>query len=257
MPRSQEDDLNSFNAAATAGGIPGGIFNSQLIPASIQEYGLKLFNLPIDINDVRPAKRLANQRLDKLRQAFATNPGWLEIAEPAVDPITQQPKPGGMDAQGNPIPSQGTIDFATIVGEIASSIPIRPMLDPHQLLIAEYKEFAMTDEGINACPIEAAVVSMWVKQHQDADSAPQQAAQQAVAENAKAVNQQKLQQEAQVEALQQDHQAKLSIAQDDHHTANSIKEHAANALVDAATYVHQKATDKKFPPPKAPTKPGK
>lgn len=252
MPRSQEDDLNSFNAAATAGGIPGGIFNSQLIPASIQEYGLKLFNLPIDINDVRPAKRLANQRLDKLRQAFATNPGWLEIPEPAVDPITQQPKPGGMDAQGNPVPSQDTIDFATIVGEIASSIPIRPMLDPHQLLIAEYKEWGLTDEGIGACPVEQAVVSMWVKQHQDADSAPQQAAQQAVVENAKAVNQQKLQQEAQVEALQEDHKAKLSIAQDDHHTANSIKEHAANALVDAAAYVHQKVTDKKFPPPKAP-----
>ena len=257
MPRSQEDDLNSFAAAATAGGIPGGIFNSQLIPAPIQEYGLKLFNLPIDINDVRPAKRLANQRLDRLKMAFATNPQWLEIPEPEVDPITQQPKPAigpdgrpVLDAQGQPVPSQESVEFATVVGEIASSIPIRPKLDPHQLLIDEYKEWSYTDEGISASPVEVAVVSMWIQQHESALNAPAAAAQQAVTDNAKQVNAQKIQMEAQVEALQQDHQAKLQIAQADHDSANTIKEKGAEAIINVGQYLHEKMIDKKYPDPK-------
>jgi hypothetical protein len=257
MPRSQEDDLMAFNQAAAAGGIPGGIFNSQIIPAPIQEYGLKLFNLPIDINDVRPAKRLANQRLDRLKKAFTTNPQWLQIPEPEVDPMTQQPKPAigpdgrpMLDAQGQPQPSQETIEFATIVGEIASSIPIRPELDPHALLMGEYKEWALTDEGISACPVEQAVVSMWVKQHRDADSAPQQAAQQAVVDNAKAVNAAKIQQEAQTEALQADHKAKLEIAKADHASANTIKEKGAEAIINVGQYLHEKQIDKRYPDPK-------
>jgi len=230
----------------------------------VLKHGLKIYNQPIDIDDIWPAARLATTRLEKLKSMFAKNPDWHGIPYPPIDPMTQQPMPAmGPNGQpiigpdGQPQPSQQTIEFATLAGQIVSAIPIRPKLDPHELLVKEYQDWSLTDDGINACPLEETVVSMWCAQHEQQIQQPQQEQQQAMIHSQQEAQQKDMQAQAQVEAAKAQQQAQL---EGDHANAaahTDVLTHLAKTAID----VHADAQrakieiDKAKKMPKPPVKP--
>lgn len=277
FPRSQEDDLNSFQMATSVGQLPGGIFNP-MVPKPVLKHALKLFNQPIDINDIWPAARLASYRLEKLKALFDKNPDWHGIPYPPIDPMTQQPLPAmgpngqpvmvpGPDGQPQPQPSQQTIEFATLAGQIVSSIPIRPKLDPHAELMEELKSWSLTDEGINACPLQETVVSMWYGMHENMIQQPQQEMQQQAIESQQAAQQKDQQMQAQLEAAKNQHAAQLDAAKGqqqaqldgEHANADAktqIAIHAAKTAIDLHAAAQQAkidvAKEKAMPKPPKP-----
>lgn len=133
FPRSDVEIRQDFLEYVASG------FLSPEIPDEIKDYALSLYNLPVQLEDFEPDRRVAAIRLDKLR-------GLCERIETEVDLSNAQI-------------ASALVDYAV------GAVGVEPDIDDHVKIAAYYIRWLKTDAGLSASPFVRECVKALVKLH--------------------------------------------------------------------------------------------
>ncbi|MEW6734526.1 MAG: hypothetical protein AB1489_24590 [Acidobacteriota bacterium] len=135
-PRNEIESRNDLIEAATAFGVPMGLWNPEL-PPELRKAGVETFGVPFNWDRFRQNERLAKIRCDQLIQEAQAAMSGAQQAQ-----LSTLPGPDGI------VPAEAFL--AAQVQTVLSAVPIDPILDVHQAHMDFIQQWAHKDEGIYA-----------------------------------------------------------------------------------------------------------
>jgi hypothetical protein len=144
IPRSEAEIRADFERFLSLG-----LLNAQ-VPLQIKKKALEIYKIPMNLDTIQPAVRVAEQRLDML----------LKMGEklPKVDSYLYD-----FDTEPDDV-EETHLDVAL---EIVKKIPFSKH-DNHAVMVEVYKEALMSDELLYAHPIVIKAVELIIDKHQEA-----------------------------------------------------------------------------------------
>lgn len=144
MPISEDDKVNNLVQAMTIAGIPGGIFNEQIVPDELRDMMLAGMNLPIKADRVAPDERKQRIEIHKM-QEFAKQ---AEAQGLTPDVVSAMAAMSGSEQGKGPL------------------VPVSIYGDDHEVHIGHIIKFLKTDAGQKASPILQRLLMDHVAQHE-------------------------------------------------------------------------------------------
>lgn len=135
FPRSDVEIRQDFLEYVGAG------FLSPDVPDEVKEYALSLYNLPVQLDEFEPDRRVAALRLDKARELCAA-------IEANVHVFTLTPE-----------------IVSALAQDVAQRVEFEPDIDDHVKMAAYYIKWLKTDAGLKASPLVRETVKALIRRH--------------------------------------------------------------------------------------------
>lgn len=156
-PRSEIEKRNDLIEAATAFGVPGGLW-SEMIPQDLRKAGVETFGVPFNWEKYRQNERLAKIRCDQL----------IEEASAAVQGAQQAQLPTEPDPMLGV--SANDMFLAQQTQAILAMVPIEPLMDVHMAHKQFIQQWFHKDEGIYADEFVKEVMRQRWQEHDAAET---------------------------------------------------------------------------------------
>ena len=204
MPRSEMEEREDFLSfiSPNATGLPLGFLNP-MIPEQVRTFAAEKYRIPIDLDSNRVHQRIAHGRIEVLRKSAdeLISTGMLDptydfyealmaqamMAQPTMPGMTGQPQQ--MSGQGSPAvaPQQSAAPAPTseigtggpapepvmpvldpnmlALEMLKKQVPVRIVVDEHQVFANTYREWLATDDGIAAPTAVQKVLELKIVEH--------------------------------------------------------------------------------------------
>jgi hypothetical protein len=203
MPRTEMEtraNLAGFVSPESTG-LPLGFLNPQ-VPADIRQFAAEQYRIPVGLDSDRVQARIAQVRIEKLisMEKLLVQNGLIAPDMPApveADPITDaqnlagsqqpaqaapqvepdsnvpapdappadSPAPEASPATTQPAPQPIQTPFSALAATISQQIPVKVLVDEHEVFIKFYRDWLTTNDGQAASPLVQHVVEMLIARH--------------------------------------------------------------------------------------------
>lgn len=181
MPQTNYEKLQNLGAYLTAFGLPLGFLNPQ-VPETVRNYASQLYNIPFDFDELAPDIRIAQKRLNKMKEIAETEiPKAIEAATVIAHIKAQHAAAGDTEGEAA-FHEKGTLVLSGTAKILSDAMGVEEDIDDHPVFINEYTKYLKTDEGQNIHPIERQAIKATIADHkafwktQQADAAANSAA---------------------------------------------------------------------------------